>query len=507
MKIVRLLEVHLERRSAALWWKKTHHRCFGASYLDVEPTLTRLVPSVIGFYPIIKSSVRLPVSFATEVSFRSFSGITKNLEKEESAVGSNEFVDVEDEDSLLAARIKAEIPPIPSSLGFIFRVPGRLRVVGEDTYDPRIVSIGPYHHGKESLKPTERYKKWYLDSFISRTKTPNTSLKDFVKAIKKLEIDARECYEESINLSSDEFVRMMVFDGCFILELFYKSLFEKENIKSKDVIFSSTWIVHSLRRDLLLLENQIPFIVLECLFNQTTSSIDGYPSLAKLVTSFFVPILPTIQEIKENSSIRNKHLLDLLRNHLLHPSLQMDYGKFPLCEYTQSATELSQAGVKFRKKKLANGLLDITFTNNGVVEIPEFHFGVSWTVLLPNIVALEQCRQDYTDQITSYVILLDTLINSHSDVKLLRDKGIINKLFKEDENVALAINSLYKRVVVNKFYHHHLCRRINMYSRTTFPRLRASFIREYLNTPWSTIKLLGAFVAIQSCIQFLFSLF
>ncbi|KAL5717663.1 hypothetical protein ACHQM5_010639 [Ranunculus cassubicifolius] len=403
-----------------------------------------------------------------------------------STVKGHVSIESEDETTLLAARMRADIPPIPSSQGYIFRVPERIRVAGEDTYDPRIISIGPYHHRKESLKAMEKYKQWYLDSFISRTKT---SLADLVKTVKKLEKNARACYADPINFTSDEFVRMMILDGCFILELFHKSS-QGKDVQSKDVVFTTTWLVSSIRRDFLLLENQIPCIILEGLVNLTYNPTGNNHSVCKLVTIFFNPILPRNLTF-QSSSLKSNHLLDLLRNQLIPPR-PTKYMEDSYWEYTHCATELCHAGVKFEKKDASRGLLDIRFTKDGVLEIPSFRFGVSWTILLPNLVALEQCRKDYDDRITSYVVLLDCLINSHSDVKLLRSAGIIDKLFKEDEDVALKINSLNKRVVGYQFYYDQLCKDVNKYGAQTWPAFRAKMTSQYFDTPWSVAKLATA---------------
>ncbi|PRQ38099.1 hypothetical protein RchiOBHm_Chr4g0410021 [Rosa chinensis] len=47
----------------------------------------------------------------------------------------------------------------------IYRVPNRLRHVSEDVYTPRVISIGPLHHGREALKAMEEHKKRYLQYF------------------------------------------------------------------------------------------------------------------------------------------------------------------------------------------------------------------------------------------------------------------------------------------------------------------------------------------------------
>ncbi|KAF9603378.1 hypothetical protein IFM89_035623 [Coptis chinensis] len=450
----------------------------------------------------------------------------------------NVSIQIEDEDNLLIASIKAEISRKPSSQCSIYRIPVKFRSKSDkDTYEPRLVSIGPYHQGEDSLKSTEEFKKWYLHDLISRNETPDTSLNDLVKEIRKLEVHAREYYAESIKLTSNEFVRMMVFDGCFILELLYKysergvvqeedvdgehDANSKENSKDKDKgqelrmrsnstdpILGTTWMVYSLRKDLVLLENQLPFVILEKLFYLTKDHSRRGRSLNELLTNFFNPILPTMGPVQTNSHIKGKHILDLLRNHLL-PKAQhdMEYGDYPFWEYTHSATDLWETGVKFRKKNVADGLLDITFTDDGILEIPPFFFGESWTVLLPNLIALEQCRRDYTDQITSYVILLDSLINTQNDVKLLRSKGIIDGLFHEDEKVAVAINNLFKGAIVDKFFYDGLCNRINAYYRTSWHKWRATLKRDYFNTPWAILSFVGAVILLLlTFLQTLFSI-
>lgn len=40
----------------------------------------------------------------------------------------------------------------------IYKVPGRLRRLNPDAYSPRVVSIGPLHHGREELEAMEDQK-------------------------------------------------------------------------------------------------------------------------------------------------------------------------------------------------------------------------------------------------------------------------------------------------------------------------------------------------------------
>ncbi|XP_052290550.1 UPF0481 protein At3g47200-like [Citrus sinensis] len=52
----------------------------------------------------------------------------------------------------------------------IYRVPEATRCSHPSHFTPRMVSIGPFHHGKEELKAMEEHKKRYLKCFLQRTK-------------------------------------------------------------------------------------------------------------------------------------------------------------------------------------------------------------------------------------------------------------------------------------------------------------------------------------------------
>ncbi|KAK9120041.1 hypothetical protein Scep_018134 [Stephania cephalantha] len=368
----------------------------------------------------------------------------------------------------LAETIRNRIQALPSSKFCIFRVPEKFRVDKEDVYLPKMLAIGPYHCNNPNLKSMEEHKKWYLHAFLTRS---SKQLEDVVKDLRDLEQDALEDKSKDMN----------------------------------DRIFTTTWMIPSLRRDLVMLENQIPFIVLEALFKFiNNSTAKRVYNINRIIISFFNAIIPTIEQAQAKEGTKGKHLLDFLRAHLLPSSQQVEFGSYVNWEYTKCVTDIFEAGVKFKRRAHGDGLLDVKF-ENGVLEIPPFCFGESVTVLLPNLIALEQC-EGYSDQITSYVILLDSLINSPNDVKLLRNRDIIDSLFHEDEKVAIAINNLCKGVVVNEFYYDLLCHRVNAYCRTDWHKWRATLKRDYFNTPWAILSFVAAIILlVLAFIQALFS--
>ena len=97
----------------------------------------------------------------------------------------------------------------------------RNRKVAEEVYTPYVISIGPIHHSTEKLRPMEKCKVWYLECFINRAKT---NLKNLVSAITEMEKNICPWYVENIvsSMSSDDFVKMILMDAIYILELSFR---------------------------------------------------------------------------------------------------------------------------------------------------------------------------------------------------------------------------------------------------------------------------------------------
>ncbi|PIA28818.1 hypothetical protein AQUCO_06600025v1 [Aquilegia coerulea] len=412
---------------------------------------------------------------------------------------------VQVDDNLLASNMIACFPKQAfSDSYFIYRVPTIFRNKGDEKqYEPSVVSIGPYHHGKDHLKTMEEKKYHYLQDLITRSNflDEESSFQGIVNAIRELEEKARACYSESISFNSDDFVRMMILDGCFLLELFYQGVGSSHKCNPT---FGETWRVNKLLQDLELLENQLPFVVLNCLFNLTGDDPDCNHSLAQLVISFFTGI--QADEIQDCDSLHAQHILDLI-HHFYVRDMHRNCLEVPVfIQY--SATDLFEAGVKLKAKTdTPYGKFDITF-NDGVLAIPSICFDDTFTIRLKNFIAFEQCCGGYAKLITSYATLLDGLVNTKEDVKLLRGKGIINVARKEDELVAAEINSLCsKGAYVDHFYYTDLCSKLNAYRQTDWHKWRAILKHDYFNTPWATLSFVAAVVLlVLTSLQTLFSI-
>jgi len=152
-----------------------------------------------------------------------------------------------------------EIPYAFSTTCAIYKVPERLRELNEKAYTPRVVSIGPIHHGKEKLKAMEDHKRMYLREFLART---GVSEEAFIELIKKNEKGLRNCYAETIEFGSEYLINMILMDAAFVIVSLLRCKYTDFR-ESRDSIFHPPYKGVDVRVDICLLENQLPFFILE----------------------------------------------------------------------------------------------------------------------------------------------------------------------------------------------------------------------------------------------------
>nr|POE96366.1 upf0481 protein [Quercus suber] len=228
------------------------------------------------------------------------------------------------------------------------------------------------------------------------------------------------CYEETINLNSDTFVKMILVDASFILELFFKRY--SRSWTSDDPIFEKTR-AHAVRLDLLLLENQLPFFVIEKLHDLAFPSPSDYDDLLELSFHYFSSF-NSIQSIQDYSNVKIEHFTDLIRTFKLTPlEMQLKQAKrnSTLIKHLYSATQLHKAGGKF-EVGTSKCYFDIEF-EKGVLKIPSIEFNNTTEVVARNnIMAFEQTRYIENAYSADYFFFMDLLINIKEDVDLLCDE-------------------------------------------------------------------------------------
>ncbi|KAG5241461.1 UPF0481 protein [Salix suchowensis] len=405
----------------------------------------------------------------------------------------------------------------------IYRVPHYLREVENKAYVPRVISLGPYHHGKKHLRKMDKHKWRCLHHVMQRT---NQDIKLYLDAAREMEAKARSCYEGPINLSINEFVEMMVLDGCFMLELFrgVDEGFKKRGYPRNDPVFAMRGSMYFIKRDMIMLENQLPLFVLDRFLGLQLNNSYQKGLLAQLALKFFYPLTPTPMKKSEIPSVRGGlHCLDVFRKSLLHPgpkprSVQgglhcLDVFRKSLLrlwhkrrsianrvadkrrqQLIHCVTELREAGIKFRKRK-TDRFWDVKF-KKGILRVPTLLIDDGTKSLFLNLIALEQCHIGGGNKITSFVVFMDSLINSPEDVAYLHYRGIIEHCLGSDADVADLFNQLCKQVVFNtdNSYLSPLFKDVNRHYNNKWHTWRASLKHNYFSNPWAIISLFAAVV-------------
>ncbi|KAJ4800378.1 hypothetical protein LUZ62_051624 [Rhynchospora pubera] len=411
----------------------------------------------------------------------------------------------------------------------ICRLPAWFHDYDKELCEPKIVSIGPYHRGKESLQAMEEHKWSILRDFLARNK--NVSFEVYFREMRLLEAQARECYSETVSLGSNDFVMMLLLDGSFILEWFSKL----ERDQCSDAIIFAEWVSYGIVSDLLLLENQIPFLVIHRLFviqNKCSQNCEGLCPLLDLIykvqtsyldwMSFRPPklscseinhwlhlcrtgVLPDIQFEREQrdlltgkSYFRALNKLPWSKFLLKSRAVKSTSSEGPEGINIPCVTELDEAGVKFRRKREPRDMFDISF-QNGILEMPFVPIDDGLKIILWNMVAFEQSQPAIPlreKTLSSYLGLMDSLINTEKDVAILVRSGIIGNYLQNDEQVANFFNQFGLLFVLdyNDHYLHGLYKDVKRYSESTWHKYRARLMHDYFSNPWSIISVVAAII-------------
>ncbi|KAB1220777.1 hypothetical protein CJ030_MR3G027876 [Morella rubra] len=261
---------------------------------------------------------------------------------------------------------------------------------------------------------------------------------------------------------------MVKLDAVFIIELFWRS--HKWTRKLSNEGYPSPEVPYHLsvnpcrknitEKDLILLENQLPYFILEGLYSEFVYKIleergHDVPTFLQLTScEFFLgdPQIPAAVKQRGKGSIA--HFTDLLRACYCHEMPTI--GKI---NTTYNATKLKEAGLKFKRSKTET--LHVQFHYPEIfrwlpclncsalsaclpcfkcihymkrmhprLELSHLLVEMGTEVLFRNLMALEQCHYPFETRICNYKRLLDNLIvtgrmwNSWLTKRLLRTASV-----------------------------------------------------------------------------------
>nr|GLL37219.1 UPF0481 protein At3g47200-like [Ipomoea trifida] len=417
-----------------------------------------------------------------------------------------------------------------SSEACLFKVHERLRKPNPEAYTPLTISIGPYHHGKPELRKMERLKVLYTQSLLNRA--GGVGVEECWKKLKDLEGKAKSYYgDDIVKVRGDEFVKMLLLDGCFVVEFVIRQsgLLMMQKRIFDPIFMQIQGMVCNILRDMLLLENQLPFFVLQALYDMISNP--GNPEFSEMVKIAFRNKIPKMNIISLLNTQVNpqeiKHLLQIVHilcqpqnNGQIHQQQKTCSSNSSCCFWKQpqqiiddedaallcsirTASELQEAGVRFKKVgKISNtssnqtiSLFDIKF-NHGVLEIPSFALYHPTETFFRNLIAYEQHSPDvYPMYFTDYAKFMDDLINTEKDVNLLRLKDVFINGLGDDKEVTRLFNDLCKGVTYysgDGFYYKDLCKELNLHCKKLRNVLMARLRHDYFHTPWAGISTFAA---------------
>ncbi|KAK0581090.1 hypothetical protein LWI29_009945 [Acer saccharum] len=387
----------------------------------------------------------------------------------------------------------------------IYKVPIDLRNIKEEAYTPHIISIGPFHYGKKELMDMEKQKKRYIRIFSERKgKEKLVEMKSYIKS---REQNIRNCYYEQPFYKSksksdwilrklcndhDKFVEMILYDVVFIIELFLRHHWEVV-----DFLLEKPRYKNTIKRDLQLLENQLPYFFLNKLYDLATKGFDTYkgssykdPPFLSVSCKFFRD--DDFSGVCEPLSSKDvKHFTDLRRYFQMenHPTSKKQ-GKV---EDLPCATKLDESGVRFRpiaedgecllNLKFKPGLVLVPFSKNEL-KIPRIKVN-DWTEpLIRNVMALEQCHYPKDTHVCNYIAFMDSLINTEKDADLLIEKGIIVNCLGESKKVAEMFNDFCLHTSKSSSCYYDMAEDLKRHYKSRYYKAKATLKSVYFSNPW-----------------------
>nr|XP_043614343.1 UPF0481 protein At3g47200-like [Erigeron canadensis] len=432
--------------------------------------------------------------------------------------------------------------PTPvSSAPKIPRVPASIREKQdyEKYFVPKFVSIGPYHFCKNKPMLFEKRKPEFAMKLFSNDRAAVKSLFDKL-AEPEMVKDLRSYYDQehmmaSCLFSDSDFTKMMLLDGCFIFyficSIYIGWIKDYSEFKSNEVFF--------IRRDLYLLENQIPFEVLKEVmtmmmmkptrmfkyiinegFFETSSLLEFVKPFIDM-SSFVIRKQPkrkwldrfkirrrstTNEDISDEFQREEKepdHLLGALHGeHARIVKVPTDSYRFNGCNF-RSVNELVDVGIHFKPIIDTLSMTRIEFVKgswwgfSANVKLPPIAVSDYTRPMLLNMMAYETCKCSVgRSWVKSYVYLLGTLIDDIEDVKILRKAWVLHNLLASDQEVVKLFDEIGIDLVENGFKYlevkYRIQRHLESWTNTLFSQLK----NEYVKSPWAFLALLGALIAL-----------
>lgn len=354
---------------------------------------------------------------------------------------------------LYESKVRDDAPPM--------HVPKALVSANPDNYIPQFISLGPYHYHNSKLEDfpmgglqydevtkmsiKEAYKVSYAAALSSRIIERGKSLNDVFEMIESMRPQFNQFYNWPQITEGKNFSLMMVMDSLFLL------YFLVGHDRGQYAV--------RINCDILKLENQIPlFLLKDCFVKfELPRVLDVNYSITTLLEKAYKELSPfdVVVDISSHAqeAERQPHLLGSIHA-ILSRFLQIkddstpptrfqricnslgpvcgnfsrfthrDREELPIKAY--NAWELAKAGINFRSfSRLPHTIRFDKWSHT--IYLPRMTVSSAQTeTLFRNLHALEFIDADRPNTVTSFIQLMDCLIDTEVDVEVLRKSHVIS---------------------------------------------------------------------------------
>lgn len=419
----------------------------------------------------------------------------------------------------------------------IYKVPEELTVTNlccdpRGEHEPVAVCLGrpaPEYNFPPGSRRLQKYKWCCARQLISRhsrlmepARTP-VLLDECFTSMKRLLPRIRASYSEETLLTAgahpdNEVAVMMLKDGCFILHRLLKyarrakleadgGSGQFDDDEDWTQVYGRCFMWQFVTRDMLLLENQIPFFVIRELFQQLRNEDEPEELLVTGSLRLFRSLRPQMLHRSPIACDDVHHLLHLFylsvglpptdrqQQHQQQHRRRSDELLSELPQWIPCAKELEEAGVRFRTRRNATSFLDIKFAR-GVLEIPQLELNDSSEPLFRNLIAFEQTYPDTPRDVSTYAVFMNCLVTSEEDMRILDLHGIlVNHLnhrrclpWRFFSDIVAQVHWSADNYLVG------LMDTVNRYRDSRRHKWRAALVHNYFSNPWVIMSVLAALI-------------
>ncbi|XP_047940307.1 putative UPF0481 protein At3g02645 [Salvia hispanica] len=428
----------------------------------------------------------------------------------------------------------------------IQKIPNQIRCRNlrrsQQVYDPVLVSIGPYHHAKPGLRRAQEFKHLCLDRCAGGDDKKKAF---FYSKIVEHAASIRDCYAEAkiVEKYDDKSLAlMMLLDASIIIDFIHNYLGMQGNSFSDWQRCLGAGSGPLMVRDIMLMENQIPFQVLQLLITLQYEKGEAASFLPRFFSTFLSYKGRILDLDLNNTEILREiedppiHFLEAFRRVVVlknkkkikeEDRVMSVYSSVNKSVFLQSAMsmkeEMVDAGISYMHRSVmdlkAKGIrirpdpdlsaADITFVPGfcfSELRLPVQYLSDLTPMVIANMIAFEVLPHGCSSLVVlSYAIFMKSLVQSPQDVKELQDNGVILNRLANLEKVVEVIKEIDTFGLHDQDIFKDVKMRIEEHCRSRARTWLADLIYTRFRTPWTAIAFFAGVLLL--CLTFLQTVF